>query len=367
MKLGIITFHRAHNCGAMLQAWALARTLERLGHDVSFPDCNSVGDPSPWPNLWRPGVFGKLRNLVGWAVMNLRTRFLPFAARRRYAAFCDAFLRHAPCTVAELPSRYDLLVVGSDQVWSARCAGDEIPLFLGESVAPALPLVGYSVSAGDRPLSEASVRRLRNALERRFASVSFRERALALQLASDAPVTCDPTLLLDAADYAPVACPHPLEAGGYVFLYGISDVGVVWPAALRLARAKGLRLVAAGFFSDELRREKDVRLLPAVTPDEFLACLRDAAFVVVSSFHGCVFSLLFGKRFLNLYGDESKGRDSRQAHLLGELGLLDHRLPWTVSDARMLHVWDLEYDVADRLSEMRRRSMGYLKEAIRLK
>ena len=364
MRIGISTFHRAYNCGAVLQAWALANILGQMGHDVSFPDCNAVGEISPWPELWRPSVLGKLRNFLGWLVSLVRTRFLPFVTRRRYRKFIDAHLRHVPCTVAELPRRYDLLVVGSDQVWSERCAGSELPLFLGETVAPSLPLVGYSVSIGDRPLPEAAVRRLRDALARRFRRVSFREEALARQLASDEPVTCDPTLLLDAAEYAPVACPQRLEKGDYVFLYGVSDVGVVWPAALRLARAKGLRLVAVGFVSHELCREKGVRVIPSAAPDVFLAYLRDAKFVVASSFHGCVFSILFGKRFLNLYGEETKGEDGRQAHLLRELGLLGHRLPVAASDAAMLRAWDLDYDVSARLAEMRTKSLAYLRDAI---
>ena len=34
MRIGIITYHRAYNCGAMLQAWALKTVLERMGHEV---------------------------------------------------------------------------------------------------------------------------------------------------------------------------------------------------------------------------------------------------------------------------------------------------------------------------------------------
>ena len=44
MKIGILTYHRAHNYGAMLQAYALRTFLQKQGHWVEFidywPDCH---------------------------------------------------------------------------------------------------------------------------------------------------------------------------------------------------------------------------------------------------------------------------------------------------------------------------------------
>ena len=38
MKIGILTFHRAHNYGAVLQCYALQEILQRLGYDVYVID-----------------------------------------------------------------------------------------------------------------------------------------------------------------------------------------------------------------------------------------------------------------------------------------------------------------------------------------
>ena len=38
MKIGILTFHRAHNYGAVLQAYALQEVLKNCGHDVEIID-----------------------------------------------------------------------------------------------------------------------------------------------------------------------------------------------------------------------------------------------------------------------------------------------------------------------------------------
>ena len=44
MKIGILTFHRAENFGAVLQCYALQTYLESLGHNVSILDyrCNAI-------------------------------------------------------------------------------------------------------------------------------------------------------------------------------------------------------------------------------------------------------------------------------------------------------------------------------------
>ena len=38
MKIGILTFHRAHNYGAVLQCYALQEILKRMGHQVYVID-----------------------------------------------------------------------------------------------------------------------------------------------------------------------------------------------------------------------------------------------------------------------------------------------------------------------------------------
>ena len=44
MKIGILTFHRAENFGATLQAYALQTYLSQLGNDVEIIDyrCTSI-------------------------------------------------------------------------------------------------------------------------------------------------------------------------------------------------------------------------------------------------------------------------------------------------------------------------------------
>ena len=68
MKIGILTYHRAHNYGAMLQAYALQHFLQSKGHQVDFIDY--------WPkdhadeyNLWKP-LRGTLTQIIATIVVS---------------------------------------------------------------------------------------------------------------------------------------------------------------------------------------------------------------------------------------------------------------------------------------------------------
>ena len=64
-KIGIITFHASHNCGSMLQAYALQSTLIRLGYTneiINFSNAGSREMYSVLPKIhfFRRGIRGRI-------------------------------------------------------------------------------------------------------------------------------------------------------------------------------------------------------------------------------------------------------------------------------------------------------------------
>ena len=285
MKIGILTFHRAYNCGAMLQAWALQTVLERKGHEVVFPDCNDVG---VWCDLSfynAHSIIRKIRRVAGWIKLVCHFRGLPLLRKMVFKRFMDRNLRHRRLSGKEW-KELDLVVVGSDQVWNGKCAGERnASIFLGEGFNSSVPVVGYGISVGDKALDERTKARLFNVGKTRFA-----KRSLKNSLGLPGPVVCDPTLLLTREDYRAVEYKSRFVKGPYMFVYAVSDRKEVIAKARKVAAAMNLKcIVADGYRDDFLRtREQNVWNL---SPDRFLAYLRDAAVVLVSSFHGCVFRI----------------------------------------------------------------------------
>ena len=177
MNVGILTFHRAYNCGAMLQAWAMKRTLEKMGHTAEFPVCNHVGETGRWvarPNPRRRGLEWMV-SLANSIMKNAFSVPMEDVARFRYRRFRERHLPERECRPEELGDLYDVLLVGSDQVWSSLHAAQWWPLFLGENWGHGGRAVVYGASYGDRLPDAQCLARLKASLNR-FQRVSVRER-----------------------------------------------------------------------------------------------------------------------------------------------------------------------------------------------
>ena len=362
MRIAILTFHRAYNCGAMLQAWALQTVLRQLGYEVEFPDCNHVGERL-CVSRWRKGFFGKIRSFLGFLYSQVCKNWNDLRRALCFRRFRNAYLAHAPLAAWR---HYDLVVVGSDQVWNPDCAKEDFPLFIGEGIDEAVPLVGYALSVGDAPLDPSVCMRLKKVAANRFRCVSYREPTLKEALGVEGPVVCDPTLLLTREDYAVVEGPCVPLSERYIFAYLVSDAADVLPAAQAVAERMGLKLVVADVYGEAAKvpgTQNDCRALP---PDQLLSNVRDAEYVIVSSFHGCVFSVLYQKRFVCLYGGTTGGNDEegRQQNLLSRLGLLNHRLAFDSPVENILTAMDKPYHVIDKLEKLRTEAIVYLNEMV---
>ena len=93
------------------------------------------------------------------------------------------------------------------------------------------------------------------------------------------------------------------------------------------------------------------------TPFQFLSLINNAEYVITSSYHALVFSILFEKKFFSiLYGD---GDDSRACNLLHILGLSQHGIMY---DEHIDECKKWNYNEAnDKLEDLRMISSDFLK------
>ncbi len=370
MKIGILTFHRAYNGGAMLQAWALKRVLEGMGHAVEFPVCNHVGEVERWlakTNRKRHGVL-RLASMGQALLRNALSIPVEDVARARYRRFRERELPERACRPEELGNLYDALVVGSDQVWNEDRAGAWWPLFLGEDWGPGTKAVAYGASWGDLPIDGARLERVKAALGR-FAGVSVRERyaRVDLERAGVAPgrvaTVADPTLLLDREEWARLACGVRPTKGRYLFMY---NVMMKSPDAVRVARSVarrlGLRAVVASVYQ-YTRWGAPRGLSWGMSPERLVAYTAGAECVLACSFHGTVMGLTFGKPTLSLLLEPDGGR-SRSGELLRDLGE-EWRLatPETPAEelARRMGRGGPPAEAAAKAVEARRASLSWLR------
>ena len=330
MKIGILTFHCAHNYGAVLQAYGLQEYLKSRGHAVEMIDYRprylTRGYAAfPLPELRGASFSRKLWRLGSWGVrLPWRVAAVPVRVRRRagFEKFISEKLNLSRERFGEggrVPAeRFDALVFGSDQIWSPNHTRGGDPVFLGDFDAPAgTRKIAYAASAGGASATLGENPVFADALKN-FDAISVREDNLAASLrarsAKPIETVLDPTLLADRTVWDALAETPKTGGKKYVLVYQVSYNAAADAVARGIAEQIGAEVVSlwAGY-----ARTPD--MLPTETPEQFVGWFRDAACVVSTSFHGTAFGLIFEKPLY--YVGDGNAAENRPRQILRALGL----------------------------------------------
>lgn len=289
MQIDIITLHCPLNCGSVLQGFALRKYLAKQYGENNVQLIDYV--PHYMEDEGRP-VRTFLRKILFYKQY-----------RQRSENFGDFIKRHCVLTnqkyksyeeLKSNPPKADIYVTGSDQLWNPcfNCGND--PAYYLQFIQN-VPKMSYAASMGTDNYTEEQLKNIADKIYD-YSFVSVREQCSVAQLEQagvpDVKCVCDPTLLLNAEDYSAIAKSHA-HLGKYVAVY-LVERSELLDQTLEMFRQQGYKIVGvAGYLN---KYECDVRLMDA-GPAEFLGLIRDASFVVATSFHATVFSLIFHKQF----------------------------------------------------------------------
>ncbi len=318
-SVGILTLHLHLNYGGILQAAALYRLLE----DEGFRPLLLRKEPENRGPLGRV-VRNLLRGLPLQNIGGVRARAL---ARARHAPFMKRFLPnttracHNRDEMREAVERHglDAVVVGSDQVWRSEYHQDSnYPVYFLNFVPPGMLKLSYAASFGHEHWQHPDKVEEVSALLADFDTVSVREQS-GVEICrdtlgvADCRLVLDPTLVVDPELYLEAAAPPTTKSGPRLVSY-VLDRGEDSEAAQRLAEANLPEAYRTTSLSiDDEQHQVDI--------GQWLRTFMDADFVVTDSYHGTIFSILFGKNFI-AFGNRDRGLD-RFTTLLDRLGLLD--------------------------------------------
>ena len=371
MKIAILTFHRAYNCGAMLQAWALQTTLRQMGHSVEFPKCNYVGSFRPFHFSRHLSLSGKsfcrcLISIFGRLYLDIRAilGFLP--PKNQYDKLRRRIFKERNCRPENFQWLYDCVIIGSDQVWNPDITEEFESLYTGEDIPDSLPIVAYSASCGDYPLNEDFLKKLGIVL-RKYKGVSVREpyskEQIAFHYNGKIDIVADPTLLLRKEDYAIIQAPV-VHNRPYIYVYALWASDFIVKTADEIARRKGLDLIITPVYS-HINDGTSPHFRMNVTPDKMVGYIAGAEYVIASSFHGTALSILHGKKFLSLR-EALDEHESRPAALLNRLGLMSRLVTPDVSIDEMMIRIDEDYpsDAMQKLELFRNESLDWLRNTL---
>ena len=358
MRIGILTFHCAHNYGAVLQCYALQEVLKGMGHTVE------VIDYRPY-YLTRAYKIVSLHRIFSYNPLRFVKRFileclsLPKRAKRfrKFDAFMNEYYKIS--SRREISSDYDVYIMGSDQIWNPKITKGfdgyyfgYFPFSKGER-----KYVAYAASMETNHLSESAKEYLRKALNN-FDAIGVREIQLADLLRpltdKDVQVVLDPTLLVTSSFWNRFVGKRPLEEK-YVLVYQARGESRI---TKKIANYIANQLEALVVTVSGLTYSRSKWMLHTESPWDFVNWFRYADCVVSSSFHGTAFSIVFNKPF---YSVRSGRGDTRENSLLRRLNLRDRLI-----DINSLPIYqDIDYKhVNDRLDKYRKESLYFLKSIL---
>ena len=214
MKIGILTLPLRLNYGGILQAFALSRTLERLGHTpfVIKKDTRRVNWKLPLflcKRIIRKYVLGQKSTIIFYERQARKEHTI---VSRNIAPFINenipqlSIKRFSEIKATEI----DAIVVGSDQIWRPRYVKDIKSAYLSFAKNWPIKKISYAASLGTdkweySPMQTVICKRL----IKQFHAISVRENgavSLLRQLFGIESLQMpDPTLLLQQSDYRELA------------------------------------------------------------------------------------------------------------------------------------------------------------------
>jgi len=338
-KAAVLTIFRVPNYGSVLQAYASQYLVERLGYDCVLIDYIN-------PNEWhyshgacrvRDGFFKRLAKYVAGFFAVFHRHHM----RRRLDKFISRYL-HLTSKYNSLDSLkqddwsgYDVIIVGSDQVWNPHYQyGDSV--FMLSFVPDNVRKVSLASSIALDKLPTTLMDKYRKYISR-FYALSVRESCgktvLSHQLGLLVPVRVllDPTLLLSAREWETVLDVNSkrLVKQRYILLYLLTYAFNPRPYIYEVVNFFKSKyncdvIVLGDNFEGMHKYVQDYKNMTGVTPQNFIRLFRDAECVVTSSFHGTAFALNFGKPLISVVGDFG---DDRQQSLLNKLDVMNCCVP----------------------------------------
>lgn len=360
-SVGILTFHRALNYGAVLQAYALKKVCDGLGYDahvIDYDFAQGRDDVAPLRHFLhasnkKRAAFSLARGMMSYPGDKQRER--EFHEFRR-----TQLNESAPCASPEdiAALGYDVLISGSDQIWNYNITGGKFdPVFFLELPCNAKKIL-YAASSQDVPFPLDMELKLKQLLDRSGAAIGIREKKLADYAGTITgrtyPVVLDPTLLAGRELLEAIPIPEPPKKP-YILIHQIDANPASDICVKTLEQRFGCEVytMTVPRLGDTHGRRGDCG------PEGYLSLLKGAKFVVTNSFHGTALSTIFHKQF---YVYENGGVMSRIDGLLELTGLTGRKVKM-VADIDP----DDRIDFADadlRLARAREASLEFLKNAL---
>lgn len=366
-NIKIITFHNAHNYGAFLQIFALQKKIEEKNNVEIINYKNHI-----IMDIYKIFYIDKtnIRSLFKSVISNilfLNKKVIKFFKFNKIIKnnlnltqkvyFSEDDLK------ADAPEA-DIYITGSDQVWNS-----EITLGLQDSYtlnfgSTNVKRISYAASIGNSkiPYNEKNIYMDKIS---RIDYISVREenaKNTLKEIGINKPieVVLDPTLLLDKTEWDKKLIKDKSIKSKYILAYFIEQDEEYEKILNNLSGITGLKIVH--FTKRNKYKKNNFKSAFTSDPFEFVSLIKNAEYVVCTSFHATVFSIIFNKKFWVI---PHRKTGSRVTNLLDKLGISERAVNSLEEFEKLNYDKEIDYEkVNKKLDEERKKSINWLNNAI---
>ncbi|MDI3236270.1 polysaccharide pyruvyl transferase family protein [Exiguobacterium antarcticum] len=316
-KIGVLTFHRSLNYGAVLQAYGLVKTIEKLNYEAEIIDYRNN-------ELEKRDSFKRFYSTKGFVRSAFQIIESPmwFIRRKRFDDFLETIgisNKLVGGIDTKSAQQYSKIVVGSDQVWNYRVTDSDSNYLLGE-ITDHFKKASYAASFGISDIPNEK-KGMYSKYLKSFNSISVREPAganIVMEMGLDKPqVVIDPSLLLTKNEWLEVANKsnkkYVKPGQKYLVIYQRAFSKTLVEFAKKLAEIKNIEIVT---INGNPRQPLKAIYVQTAGPSEWLDIINNAEYVITNSFHGVALSLNLNKELYVELLDEKFGVNSRLENII---------------------------------------------------
>lgn len=385
VKVGILTTFFSKNYGAVLQAYATEKIVEKLGHNAEFINYQKASvehyvpssvlkDQESLPltkkvNKKAKNLFLKLkrpdRRLVSGSVIR-NTEFDGFV--KHGLKLSQGTYTSAEDFIAAVPQMpYDVFLCGSDQIWNPVVHNFDDVYYL--NFPTKARKVAYASSVAYNRFTESEILRICGAIQS-IDSISVREKSTVEWMQPYMKKTVnhviDPTFLLNKEDWLNLKSEKTFD-GKYILVYLLNyneqNKNTV-KLISELAREKGYRVICLPYTSIKFPKDIEVEYRYDIAPNDFIQLLSGAQCVITNSFHATALSVNLNVPFFVVASRErNKDLQTRISDLLEETGLNNRKI---YPDTKSICLEEgIDYESVNRIiCNRRNEGVAYLKQAL---
>ena len=359
-NIGIFTFHRAHNYGALLQAYALQELLSEK-YNPFFVDYYNLKIYGGY-KIIRP--LGK--NFLKWPVRLFNDIKQITIRKERYDVFEKFISDNLKIKKYDINclNDCDVLITGSDQVWNPLITGsllNEYTLYFPNNTSKK---IAYAASCGfdENIIKYANDFKLKLS---KIDEISIREESCKNKLSEIIPdkkiqTVLDPTLLLNMRQWEEKIVDLNLQkTDKYIFAYVVAPNDEYMKIVNELSKKTGFKVMTTSAFKmydNQIINDK------FYNPLEFIKLIKNSEYVVTTSFHATVFSIIFNKKFWVV---PHKTTGSRVTDLLKKLCISNRAVNSLEEFKKLDFDEDIDYENVNKILEKEReKSINWLIDAI---